>query len=1329
MTFSLIPPKILLHPNAPFGGGHYRIIWPASVLRARGYATTKVEMPLLNEDGISLLAPDVVVRHSNPTTTEADVLRTYRRAAKPFLVYEIDDALWATPDSSPHKAAMPRDVRERIKAAASVCDVITATVEPLAIAMRKLTGREARIIPNMIPAGFARGAAAGRKTFKRTSSLPRVGWAGGIGHADDLAVIRDVVQQTLGEFQWVFFGMCPEGMESLVEFHHSVQLPQYAHTIGSLGLDLALAPLTASVFNQCKSNLRVLEYGAAGYPVLASRGPTYEGCPVEFVKNTTEDWLSAIRALVADEARRDELAQRLHDWVSSTCLLNHDANLLAWERAWLPSDADPFVPGNRADDFDHPVATIGRSLPGLPHVKAFGEANASAIACIGEHTVVSAEQVDGAVSRLHSSRSMGFRAASVSAVNNDGIFPAPGQFTALETENAEKFAVAVGMPDAPVIQHGHPNSVFSVLSGHAMRMIGLPDEHRYQLRAFAMMEWGARALEYEMTHLLDGGTFTPALAPSEHTDQQAVSRHFQHVLGWYPNFGRQLQNIQRRDELPRLLAALDVTYHGCTYDAPPAKSYAEWAFMNGRLDLSASERESAVRDVLAPLPGSPKISIIMTVYNPAPEHLHAAISSVLAQVYENWQLVIVDDGSTEPRVPAVIDKIIEETNGQESRIIVRRREENGHVCRAANEGLTLVTGDWVMTLDHDDTLAPQALMQLAIAIVANPTIKMAYSDYDHISPLGEVVAPYFKPDFNYELLLGHNFLCHFNAYRTEAVRALGGWRIGYEGSQDYDLSLRYIEAECWDNQRPVPSMIHHIPDVLYHWRQSPNSMSANAAAKPYAIAAARKAVLDHLTRTKQPAAVGVHPVTTSFQSVRFLPPENTSVAIIIPTQASALICRCLFSILKNTNYPNYKVIVVNTGPDNLAIPAPLRSDPRISVVRVEGPFNWSLVNNWAADRCKETVLCFLNDDTEVVEAAWLHDMVGCAMRPGIGAVGARLTYPANNGIQHGGIFYDPTAPRGLRLLHAWQRMAVNDPGPFGRAVLTAEYAAVTGACMVIGADLFRAVGGFDAEKFPLDYGDVDLCFRLQRAGYRNIVAAHAMLVHHEGATKRAASAVDRTMMLAAEDRLIHAYGMGVKDVNRNPNLHFGPHLNRVEALPARQQWQSPIQLPRTLIVNGSSADLHLCLRIGRVALACELDGLFLRFTAPVMGNFPPIDLRQPVSDLAQALAHLSVDQVILRSLGHGTPEALGFLAALHRFGAQEVSYQPTTKEAVCPRIDCTNSDGPCGDTWRQGAEACQQCVDRDGSAYGHTCVAAYRLTWGFFLDTVVGKAAIDANAA
>ena len=563
--------------------------------------------------------------------------------------------------------------------------------------------------------------------------------------------------------------------------------------------------------------------------------------------------------------------------------------------------------------------------------------------------------------------------------------------------------------------------------------------------------------------------------------------------------------------------------------------YRTWVTLYGGI---TDEKFNYIQSKLNNMENGPLISIILPTFNANPDWLREAINSVMVQFYKNWELCIADDASTDIRIKEMLDDF----KSKDSRIKVAYRKKNGHISAASNSALELAVGDWIAFLDHDDLIAKDALFWIADAICANQNLKLIYSDEDKFDDVGDRFSPYFKTDWNIDLLYCHNMVCHLAAYRANLVKELGGLREGFEGAQDYDLVLRYIEKIEVDQ-------IHHIPRVLYHWRAHDNSTSMSMNAKPYALLAGEKALREHLGRIGVRA--NVENTKFGYRVNYLLPPNCPLVSLIIPTKNCVEILReCINSILHKTTYKNIEIIVVNNGSDDVACLDYFREiikNPIIRIIDYPGEFNYSAINNFAVDSANGEIVGLINNDIEVISEDWLSEMVSIAIQPRVGAVGAKLLY-SNGTLQHGGVILGVGGVAG----HSNKYAPRDDPGYCNRSVLRQSLSAVTAACLVIKKSIFLEVGGLDAENLKIAFNDVDFCLKVRDFGYRNVWTPYAELYHHESISRGAEDSPEKQLRFNREvEYMKNRWGVGLNnDPAYNPNLTL-EHEDFSLALPPR----------------------------------------------------------------------------------------------------------------------------------------------------------------------------------
>lgn len=529
------------------------------------------------------------------------------------------------------------------------------------------------------------------------------------------------------------------------------------------------------------------------------------------------------------------------------------------------------------------------------------------------------------------------------------------------------------------------------------------------------------------------------------------------------------------------------------------------------------------------MPYRPGFSVIMPVYNTPLAFLQKAIESVLNQSYPYWELCIADDASTIKEIRPLLEQYAQ----QDKRIKLIFLNQNSHIAVASNAALSLATQEFITFLDHDDELHVDALLENAVLLNRHPEADMIYSDEDKITPEGEYTHPFFKPDWSPDYFLSGMYTCHLGVYRASLVREIGGFRKGFEGSQDYDFVLRFTEK----TQR-----IFHIPKILYHWRILPGSAALSSAAKPYAYTAAFRAIKEALSRRPEGEGADVRAVPNYLghfyvdYGLRFSP----LISIIIPTRDGYdLLKACVDSIFDKTSYENFEVIIIDNGSQDLRI-SKFLSDyaqkyaTRFFSIRLDIPFNFSRLNNEAVKLAHGELLLFLNNDTRVITKTWLEQMAGYAMRPSIGAVGALLLY-ADDTIQHAGIVM------GVHTLaaHGHKHFSLDMPGYCGRLLGPSNYAAVTGACLMVKKSDFLAAGGFE-EQLTVAFNDVDFCLKLHTMGKYNVVLPDVKLYHFESKSRGTDDTPEKQRRFAQEQIFMRKKWQNI--IDHDPFYH--PHLTR-----------------------------------------------------------------------------------------------------------------------------------------------------------------------------------------
>ena len=546
-----------------------------------------------------------------------------------------------------------------------------------------------------------------------------------------------------------------------------------------------------------------------------------------------------------------------------------------------------------------------------------------------------------------------------------------------------------------------------------------------------------------------------------------------------------------------------------------------------------------MRKELPSLSYQPLISIIVPTYNTKPAFLRDCLDSVLGQVYDNWELCIVDDASPSD----VARKIIEEYANGEPRIKYQFLSKNQHIAGATNEAVTMSSGEYIALFDHDDLLWPNALFEVVKALNEDRGIDFLYTDEDKITEdRYEHIGPFFKPDWNPDFLHSVNYITHFSVVRKELLHKLGGLKGDYNGAQDWDLFLRITSAT---------KKVRHIPKIVYSWRIHDLSTAKSTSSKPYVVEAQRQAISDDLGRRgrEENVLVTQDKKHNGYWRVDYKVIGNPLISIVIPSKNQyKVVKRCIESIYKKTTYSNFEIVLVDTGSTDQKVrrwyEKVKQQYPNFTLVDwPEQPFSYSRSCNKGADVARGELLLMLNNDTEVLTPNWLELLAGDAQRQEIGAVGCLLFFPDGYHIQHAGV----GVGLGGVAANSFSMMTLDQPmTQTQHLMLNTKHnmTAVTAACLMIRKDLFEKVGGFD-EKFRVTYNDVDLCLKLYDAGYQNLYTPHVRLLHHESISVGLPEEIakrDTAEFRQAKQRFIRRWK---KYVDHDPNLN--PNLSKTNA--------------------------------------------------------------------------------------------------------------------------------------------------------------------------------------
>lgn len=482
---------------------------------------------------------------------------------------------------------------------------------------------------------------------------------------------------------------------------------------------------------------------------------------------------------------------------------------------------------------------------------------------------------------------------------------------------------------------------------------------------------------------------------------------------------------------------------------------------------------------------NPLISFIVPTYNVSKKLLSECLDSLLNQTYTKFEICIADDKST---LDETIDTL-KEYEAKDSRIKITYRKVNGMISKASNTAISMAKGEFIVLVDNDDTIEKDALYYIIEALNRDKTIDMIYTDEDKIDFKGKYMEPHFKPDYSPDTFMGVNYICHLCCMRKIIVDALGGFNSEFDGSQDYDLFLRFTEKT---------DRIYHINRILYHWRQTSTSTAGYLGNKSYAYVAGKKALEAALKRRKLKGEVIDNPRVSTYL-VKYAN-DNELVSIIIPMKDKAKITkRCIDSLYEKSTYKNFEIILVDNNSEEEAtfkmIDDYKNKYDNFKSIRLECEFNYAYINNEAAKIAKGDYLLFLNNDTEVITPDFIEWMLGYARLDCAGCVGIKLLFP-DKLVQHAGVVLGYGGVAG----HIYVANSYNDNGLFGRLVMPYNYTAVTAACMMVNAKKFKVAGGFD-ENLKVALNDVDLNLKMLENGLYNICLSNVEMFHYESKSR------------------------------------------------------------------------------------------------------------------------------------------------------------------------------------------------------------------------------------
>lgn len=518
----------------------------------------------------------------------------------------------------------------------------------------------------------------------------------------------------------------------------------------------------------------------------------------------------------------------------------------------------------------------------------------------------------------------------------------------------------------------------------------------------------------------------------------------------------------------------------------------------------------------------PLISIVMPVYNIDPKWLDIAIHTISDQWYENWELCIADDKSTNPKTIEYLQQI---TN---PKIKITYLQENLNISGASNAAIELAMGDYIALMDNDDEITPNALYEMVKAINEH-NAEFIYSDEDLVTEAGLYTYPHFKPDFSPDLLMSHNYITHFTCFSKKLLDKVGYFDPEHDGAQDFELFLRLTEKT---------SQIYHIQKVLYHWRMLPSSTCVNTGVKPAALEAGRMALVKALKRRGIPGVVENTKMSHYFR-VRYEIKEPL-ISIVIPFKDKPeLLEMCVNSVLGKSTYKNYEIIGISNNSEEAATFELMQQlealDNRVNFYEYNVEFNYADINNHAVNTyAKGEQILLLNNDIEVIEPTWIEAMLEHSQRENVGCVGAKLYYP-NDRIQHAGVIIGLGGYAG----HSHKMFNRDAQGYFNRLNTVQDFSAVTAACLMIKKSLYQEVGGLDAVNFKVAYNDVDFCLRVLEKGYYNVFTPFAELYHHESISRGYENTPEKLARFAQEKASLFERH---KEILQNGDPYYNPNL-------------------------------------------------------------------------------------------------------------------------------------------------------------------------------------------
>lgn len=1217
------------------GCGFHRVMMPLGSLVESGVVDGRIDMAVWPDHVGAAAKPDVVVWQRQVEDAQIDAMARWRKMLPDALfIYELDDYLGEIPKASFHASFMPLDIESRVRRGLALCDRATTTTQPMADWLRRISDDDKGmseadkrsvslpvfVVPNALP----------QARLKEREPSPagriRVGFAGGMSHSGDLELIREAMTEIGDKVTWVFFGTKPENPPCQIEFHEGLSANVYLDKMAMLDVDVMLAPLEQNTFNECKSNLRLVEATAIGAAVIAQDILPYrtDKPPVFAYAKTPKDWTDAILKFIATRpSDRKHHADALRSWVGRHYTMERQLKnrIEAWlppAYTWKPATAKDHgasgstysgsasfvVACSDAVDTNTRLSFLTKNrkeTTGL--VDACNRAIALGVGVLWLRPATTMTGVDW--TRMQTALDQAPNIATVTALASDGMnaFPSNTQWTPMPPATSMSLSDIVGYEfEGRRLAVVAPSGPVVLMSRHALSMLGAPDVAGCDgNEEAAILEWGLRATARQWKHMQAVDAFVSSIAPPAPPAQTTVLR------------------IQ-------------------------ARGFASWLQQGGEL-LTAVEREDIELQLLSSQWGGPRPGMIG-----------------FGNDYESWSALRQIKHERDEQGMAG------DGGGYDS--------ENARLATCLPFGETTTT-EWAVWYDEnvhftDLALLSRVVRDCSIADINN-IVSVIYADHD--SDVGGTISPEFKPDFDKELFLALDYITPICAVRLSA--------LDHTPIDRADLYEMILDIALVDGAKAF----RHVPRVAGRMKvdSKPEAMALDTLSRQVAI---QQRLGDSATVTAHKHIAGCLSVIRSWRN--FIPNVYNHaplVSIVVPTLGSGrLIQPCVATILQHTAYPNYEVLVVQNGERKQPeLSEAIIQDPRVRIVyydphacgRTNGGFNWSAINNWAIREHAKGAeyIVTMNDDVCTATKGWLDAMMGHAVQDDVGVVGARLLHPMGV-IQHVGVI----CHRGIAG-HMHKGIPNGQAGHMGRAMLTHEASAVTGACMLFKRDTFELVGGFD-ESLTHNYNDTVFCLRVRNmharstlSSYRNVVEMSAEMLHPEGTSRESPFTPEGMKKLITEGRKLAEVCPG-DDPYWNPNMALGVTQGglSIQGLNAESlAWEDfsvsggkgrgmagfgngadSVSMPprRVLVVNdlpGMQGRTIGLLREGFIPFSADLSGFHLKLVAPATMNTVPWDIRDP-KRLAKGLNLLGIDTVILRSLvgadGAAPPvEAINSLAA------------------------------------------------------------------------------------